>query len=44
MKFDHITPLPFRNEYGTPETLGKDRMAAVAGVSGMFPKKKYTGY
>ncbi len=26
------TPLPFRNAYRTPETLGKDRLAAAAGA------------
>jgi type III pantothenate kinase len=27
----HKTALPIKNEYGTPETLGKDRLAAVIG-------------
>lgn len=31
------TPLPFRNAYRTPETLGKDRLAAVAGAQALFP-------
>jgi type III pantothenate kinase len=31
------TPLPFRNMYTTPETLGKDRVAAVAGAQARFP-------
>lgn len=31
--------LPFDNLYGTPETLGKDRIAAVAGAQAMFPHK-----
>ncbi len=31
------TPLPFRNGYATPETLGKDRLAAVAGALARFP-------
>lgn len=35
--FDHHTPLPFRNNYATPETLGKDRLAAVAGAFYEFP-------
>lgn len=29
---DHHTPLPFVNAYRTPETLGRDRLAAVAGA------------
>lgn len=31
------TPLPFENEYTTPHTLGKDRLAAVAGARALFP-------
>lgn len=31
------TPLPFRNAYRTPETLGKDRLAAAAGALALFP-------
>lgn len=33
------TRLPFQNLYTTPETLGTDRIAAVAGASSLFPKK-----
>ncbi|PHI21247.1 pantothenate kinase [Lewinellaceae bacterium SD302] len=29
---DHNSPLPFTNGYESPETLGKDRLAAVAGA------------
>ncbi|MGQ1948132.1 type III pantothenate kinase [Geofilum sp. OHC36d9] len=32
MQLTHHTNLPFSNLYKTPETLGKDRMAAVAGA------------
>jgi type III pantothenate kinase len=32
--------LPFKNEYETPETLGPDRIAAVAGAYLTFPGKK----
>jgi type III pantothenate kinase len=32
--------LPFKNEYETPETLGTDRIAAVAGAFLLFPGKK----
>jgi len=31
------TPLPIQNRYGTPETLGKDRLAAVLGAFSQFP-------
>jgi type III pantothenate kinase len=31
------TPLPFSNAYHTPQTLGKDRLAAVAGAHALFP-------
>lgn len=31
------TPLPIQNAYKTPETLGKDRLAAVVGAFDMFP-------
>lgn len=33
----HQTPLPFRNGYQTPHTLGMDRVAAVAGAQAVFP-------
>ncbi len=36
---DHSTPLPFRNNYLTPLTLGKDRIAGVAGALEIFPGK-----
>jgi type III pantothenate kinase len=32
--------LPFKNEYETPETLGPDRIAAVAGAYFLYPGKK----
>jgi type III pantothenate kinase len=31
------TPIPVKNLYQTPETLGKDRIAAVTGALSMFP-------
>jgi type III pantothenate kinase len=31
------TPLPIGNSYETPETLGKDRLAAVCGAYALFP-------
>ena len=36
----HKSKLPFKNEYQTPETLGPDRIAAVAGAYYLFPGKK----
>jgi type III pantothenate kinase len=36
---DHLTSLPFNNNYKTPETLGKDRLAAVASAQGLFPEE-----
>ncbi len=33
------TPLPFANDYRSPETLGKDRVAAVAGAQALCPGK-----
>lgn len=35
---DHKTPLPIVNAYQTPETLGKDRIAAVIGGRFLFPE------
>ncbi|MAT54868.1 MAG: pantothenate kinase [Saprospirales bacterium] len=32
------TPLPFKLEYKTPQTLGKDRIAAAAGAQELFPE------
>lgn len=34
---DHQTRLPFKNLYSTPQTLGKDRLAGVAGAQALFP-------
>ncbi|MBE0651281.1 MAG: type III pantothenate kinase [Bacteroidales bacterium] len=39
LKMDENTPLPFKNLYGTPQSLGKDRVAIVAGAMARFPKK-----
>jgi len=36
---DHETPLPIENCYETPETLGKDRLAAAIGANKLFPKQ-----
>lgn len=32
------TPLPIKNLYQTPETLGKDRLAAAVGANALFPE------
>jgi len=32
----HTTKLPFENNYATPQTLGKDRIAAVAGAVALY--------
>ncbi len=34
----HDTPLPIVNLYATPETLGKDRIAAAVGATVVFPR------
>jgi len=36
---DNETPLPIRNLYKTPHTLGKDRIAAVAGAYALYPNE-----
>lgn len=35
--FDHNTPVPIRNGYDTPETLGQDRLAAAVGARTLCP-------
>ena len=37
IELDHRTELPIENLYETPETLGKDRLAAAVGASELFP-------
>lgn len=37
-QLSHQSPLPFQNHYESPETLGKDRLAAVAGAVAAFPR------
>ncbi len=34
---DHKTPIPIRNLYSTPHTLGMDRLAAAVGAHTLFP-------
>lgn len=38
LRLSHQTPLPFALNYETPQTLGKDRIAAVAGAMTHFPE------
>lgn len=37
--FDHNTPIPIRNGYNTPETLGQDRLAAAVGAQRLCPNE-----
>jgi len=37
INFNNLTPVPLKNDYESPETLGKDRLAAVAGAISLFP-------
>ena len=39
MELTNDTPVPVRNLYKTPETLGKDRLAAIVGAYSLFPCK-----
>ena len=39
IELDHLTPLPIENLYQTPETLGKDRLAAAVGANELFPNQ-----
>jgi len=39
MELTATTPIPVRNLYKTPETLGKDRLAAIVGAYSLFPEK-----
>ena len=37
LEFNHDTPIPIKNNYLTPETLGFDRLAAAVGAFALFP-------
>lgn len=37
--FDHTTPLPIAIRYGTPETLGLDRIANAVAANALFPNE-----
>ena len=39
IQLDHTTPIPFINLYGTPETLGIDRIALVAAAVDQYPNQ-----
>ncbi|MDR1864532.1 MAG: type III pantothenate kinase [Bacteroidales bacterium] len=39
MELTDKTPIPVRNLYRTPDTLGKDRLAAVVGAYSLYPGK-----
>jgi type III pantothenate kinase len=39
IELDHHTSLPIENLYETPETLGKDRLAAAVGANELFPNR-----
>jgi len=39
LELDHHTKLPIGNLYETPETLGKDRIAAAVGANELFPNQ-----
>lgn len=37
IRFGHGVPVPIRNGYATPETLGPDRLAAAVGAATLYP-------
>lgn len=39
IQFTHQTPIPIKNTYATPETLGLDRLAAACGAFSLFPEE-----
>ena len=39
LELQSTTRLPFKNKYKTPQTLGKDRLAAVAGALALYPEE-----
>ena len=38
IRFDSTTPVPIKNLYATPETLGHDRLAAAVGANVIYPQ------
>jgi len=41
IEFNHDTPIPIQNKYGTPKTLGKDRLAAAVGAYAKSKRKAH---
>ena len=39
VELSHETPIPITNHYGTPQTLGKDRLAAVIAAHNIYPSE-----
>lgn len=39
IELDSVTPIPIENQYATPQTLGKDRLAAVMGAYAFYPQQ-----
>ncbi|MEP7170004.1 MAG: type III pantothenate kinase [Bacteroidota bacterium] len=39
LAFNHTTPIPIKNKYKTPKTLGNDRLANAVGAAALFPAK-----
>jgi type III pantothenate kinase len=39
IKLDHTTSIPIKNAYQTPQTLGKDRLAAAVGAFALYPQE-----
>ncbi len=39
IKLSHKTPIPIQNDYATPNTLGKDRLAAIIGATAYYPSE-----
>ena len=37
--FDHTTPIPIKNAYDTPATLGQDRLAAAVAAAHLYPSE-----
>lgn len=37
IEFSHLTPVPVKNKYKTPETLGLDRLAVAVAAADLFP-------
>jgi type III pantothenate kinase len=38
LMIDSRTPVPLKNDYGTPQTLGMDRLCAAIGAKSLFPQ------